>query len=80
MFTLLKLIPFFLGKAELPPPLPPCGIALNGVLRLKGGGVVTRSWKRKFGEKTIRKRELKLKMQREAGIEAKMQRDEGRSI
>ena len=31
-------------------------------------------------EKTIRKRELKLKIQREGGIEAKMQRDEGRSI
>ena len=44
------------------------------------GGVVTGSWKRKFGEKTIRKRELKLKIQREGGIEAKMQRDEGRSI
>ena len=42
--------------------------------------MVTGSWKRKFGKKTIRKRELKLNMQREGGIEAKMQRDEGRSI
>ena len=41
---------------------------------------MTGSWKREFGEKTIRKRELKLKIQREGGIEAKMQRDEGRSI
>ena len=42
--------------------------------------MVTGSWKRELREKTIRKRELKLKMQRVGGIEATMQRDEGRSI
>ena len=38
---------------------------------LGGGGVVTGSWKREFGQKTIRKRELKLKIQREGELKLK---------